>query len=765
MADFDLDSIIEEMSREEPETKTEEEIAELAPNEESVAVEESVSEPEELSVTEEEGEQEEVAVTEEDEQEELEVEKPVKLLERMRRKVEETMVIPAQKEEEPVKTAPPARTLPPEEAVTRMVDLGLSAEDLQTEEEEEDASLEEALQESRRKQLEHFRKNQESVRSPIRLVGEEEERNDPEEEPEEVVVPEDPTELNSYEDAKPLFRELRFRRTTGLAVTALAAILELILTALSLVAFLAGGIQTDVMAFLVIQLVLFGMLMAGCHSVIGDGMKALLHGTPTNESPAALVSLLVLIHTVLQFFAPYEAALGQVELLTSVAGLQLFLCALSRQKRLGRVSENLKMTGQEKMPKYAARPITDAKTATLIGHNAVAAGNPVVSYFKKASFLKNFIAYSLDRDYNEPSLMRLLPVGGGVAAAMTVLYCLLGKEISWLTAVSVFVGTFSLAMPTVGVVSQTLMQRAARAVRQAGGMLSGQVAVDEFGDIDGLAVDAVQLFAAQGSIQLLGIKTFEDAQIDTAILDAAAVCIKAASPLGNVFRQVIEDREDYLQEVDTLVYEQDMGISGWVGGRRVLVGSRQLLQNHGVDVPSGDYESRYAVEDRKLVYLSTAGKLTAMFVLNYHANAVLAKEIRRLNAQGVSLLIRSCDPNITEELVCERFGLDEYYVEILPSIAGSAYVALTENEVQEEEAVLASDGRLTGMVRSISLCHILRRFQSRLAVWQAVGSVLAAVGYGLLAVLSGALLPTPLLLLFLLVWTVVPTIFGTLRIK
>ena len=65
---------------------------------------------------------------------------------------------------------------------------------------------------------------------------------------------------------------------------------------------------------------------------------------------------------------------------------------------------------------------------------------------------------------------------------------------------------------------------------------------------------------------------------------------------------VIENRTDILPAVDSLVYEQEMGLSGWVSGRRVLVGNRRLLENHGVDVPSRDYESRYTHDGRELVY-------------------------------------------------------------------------------------------------------------------------------------------------------------------
>lgn len=101
-----------------------------------------------------------------------------------------------------------------------------------------------------------------------------------------------------------------------------------------------------------------------------------------------------------------------------------------------------------------------------------------------------------------------------------------------------------------------------------------------------MVLDALDLFPAE-SVLLHGIKTFSGARIDEAILDAAAVSSAAGGPLSSVFLRVIENRTDILPAVDSLVYEQEMGLSGWVSGRRVLVGNRRLLENHGVDVPSG----------------------------------------------------------------------------------------------------------------------------------------------------------------------------------
>lgn len=128
---------------------------------------------------------------------------------------------------------------------------------------------------------------------------------------------------------------------------------------------------------------------------------------------------------------------------------------------------------------------------------------------------------------------------------------------------------------------------------------------------------------------------------------------------------MIENKTDMLPPVDTLVYEQDMGLSGWVGGRRVLVGNRRLLENHGVDVPSRDYENRYAKDGRQLVYLSTAGELSAMFVVSYIADEGIAQSLHSMEKAGLTLLVRTCDPNVTESLICGTFDMDSYYVEVM----------------------------------------------------------------------------------------------------
>ena len=184
-------------------------------------------------------------------------------------------------------------------------------------------------------------------------------------------------------------------------------------------------------------------------------------------------------------------------------------------------------------------------------------------------------------------------------------------------------------------------------------------------------------------------------------------------------------------------------------GRRVFVGNGRLLQNHGVDVPSADYEARYAKDGRRLVYLSIAGQLSAMFVVSYLPDPEIQSALQYLCRSRVTLLVRSCDPNITASDLCESFELDEYYVDVLPAAAGRLYMQLTEKTTESLPAVMASNGHILGTARVLSACRGLKIKAMTALVVQTIGAAVGLLGC-LLWAMNGTLSPIQPLLLMLL---------------
>lgn len=618
--------------------------------------------------------------------------------------------------------------------------------------------LEEQLQKARQKKVEEFRKIREERQPDFRLSGDEEEDNDPSEEPE-SYEDEELEDYGSYEETAAVHNELAYRRRTGWIGCLLTLALELVLVCLALIAHLTGAPPMETYLYIGLNAFLLLFMMLVNHQLVGGGLASLARMQADGDSVAALSALAAFIHTLVQFFRPDGVSSGLLELLAPAAGLSLLLGALGRQARVLRICANFRFVSYPG-DKFEAKKIEDLRTAEEIGRPAVALGEPQVAYFKPARFLSRFLENSYAPDGSE-TVMRLFTPALLLVSLLLGVGCGLLRG-DWWMALTVFTSTVCLCTPAAMSAVHFPLLRTAKAALARGGMISGWKAVETFGHLHGVVVDAAELFPSE-SVLLHGIKTFAGARIDEAILDAAAVSIKAGGPLAAVFRRVIENRLDILPAVDSLVYEQDMGLSGWVAGRRVLVGNRRLLENHGVDVPSRDYELRYTQNNRQLVYLSTAGELSAMFVISYTADEGIAEALHALEKAHITLLVRTCDPNVTEELICRTLDIDGYYVEMLNNAAGRTYGRLLEETEGETPAVLASNGRIEGMAAALVGCHRLRIGAGLGLTVQIVAAGLGVALNAVLAFRSGMVFPAFYTLAYLGISSVLSWILPCLK--
>lgn len=598
------------------------------------------------------------------------------------------------------------------------------AEKERIENEEREAEMEETLKNRRREKIRAFDDDRR-----LKLSGEEEPtpiEDVLEEEFEEEYV----EDFCSYEDAQAVASELRYRRARHRISTLATAIIEAVL--LLNVLCMTLGIFQDPLVYIVDSTLILGVMMVLNRALLRDGWDDFRQGEFSGDSSVLLGCAVALAHTIIQLFNIDAVVIKNYGLLPALAGAGLTLAAMGKQLQLRRLCANFEFMAKEQEKQVAYR-VEEEAAALEIGHSAVALGQPELAYFAPVEFLHRFLDRSYARRSQTPLLKVYVPAMAVVSAVVALAYGLIAKQ-PW-QAVYLFALNLCVSLPVALPLSYAgALWRSSRYALHYNGMLIGRDEVDAFGDLNAVCLDAADLFP-EDNVVLAAIKTFAGTRIDEAILDAAAVVIASGGPLQSVFRRVIQDKVDMLQEVDTLVYEQEMGLSGWVGGRRVLVGNRRLLENHGVDVPSRDYEMRYTRAGRKLVYLSTAGELSAMFVVAYTADASTKRALRALTREDVTLLVRTCDPNITEEFICETMELPEYYVEILSSGGRRAYEQVLKNtpDTDDEEApVLACDGSAVGKAAVLTVCNRLRRGLPLVAF--------VVLGMGLLGVVLSTLL-------------------------
>lgn len=569
---------------------------------------------------------------------------------------------------------------------------------------------------------------------------------------EEEPVPETPAQVKERLEVN--------TRSAGLSLF-FTAVFEMVLFILTIFSSFSASLSMSPTVYTVLHLVLFTLLIAFNAKPLFKGLCRLFSDTPTVASGVSLSVLVALLHTALQFLNPEGVINGKSPFITAISGLALLLFAMGRYLEVQRQNQNARLALNDNAQKTVYKCITDPVLAEEIGRPALAIGLPHVAYYRRSDGVSSYLETSCDDEAASKQIKWYIPTVVSLALVVSLVFFFTTSLSSWFVALSAFCAMVAAAAPALLFFGlQSALNRASASANKEGSGILGYQAVENYGTAHALALDSMDLFP-EYSVLLHGIKTFSGTRIDDAILDAASVSVRAGGPLSHVFRRMIQNKVDMLRDVDTLVYEQDMGLSGWVNGRRILIGNRKLLDNHGIDIPSQDYEQRYAINGRQLVYLSIAGELSAMFVVSYIADTGVKAVLEKLTKQRVTLLIRTCDQNITEELVARVFGLNGFYVEVLNAPAGRSFEALAEGVSETETTGIVSNGDRNGLILALAMCNRLRNGTYLFTVLQMIASVAAMAMVGYAAFAFKALIP-PVYMLLCLLFGCAATAIGSL---
>lgn len=601
-------------------------------------------------------------------------------------------------------------------------------------------------------------------RSRFSILGTEERDNRPEDE-----FPADPGEISDYtrpEDAASIQHDLGQKRRALLlraGVTGLSLLLMLVFGLLSeynaiLPSFIPYYLLTQ--PYLILELIF--LIIAGAFSwpVLYNGVRGLVRLHANSDSAAAIAAAAAAVQTVLLLFSTDQLESAAVHLYAPLAVLALFLNTLGKLSMVGRIARNFHFVAAPDR-KMAVHLLHDHNTALQMARGCVA-DTPVIAYQARAGFLRNFLRVSYLPDPLEQNAPVAAPIGIVCSLILCVATLLLSHDA--LAALTAFTASCCVCTPMMGQLCVNLpLAQASRIVSRHGAMISGYEALDRFSDVNAILIDAKELFP-KTNVKISGVRTFGDQRVDEAILEAAALLSETGGTLGEIFDDVIQSRRDLLPKVDSATYEDGKGISGWVSGHRVLIGNRALLEEHHITPPSRDFEKKNLVDDKQILYLASGGQLVAMFPLTYKTDRRRTVELCRLEDNGVSFLVRTCDPNITPELIARCFQLDKGSINVLPTRLGDVYVRAGENTKAPATAWMATKGRPTALMRLLTVC-IRQRGNISLAV--ALQYVAVILGFTLVAFLSCfsglPKLSTLFLLLYELFWGLAIVILPKLR--
>lgn len=501
-------------------------------------------------------------------------------------------------------------------------------------------------------------------------------------------------------------------------------------------------------AYLFTNTVLGLISIAVCYNVMLAGMKSLFKRKADNDTIAALGIFVTVIAGIINLFDPESIRDSVYHVYISAAIVGLIFNTLGKLMIVKRTERNFRYVAGD-FERYAVTSVDDEETAENFTRGSVA--EPKIAAMRKTEFVDNFMKNSYTADISDEYSKKVSPyilIAGIVIALLSLIFdkgAANMKERLFI-ALAAFSGTVTMCSSfAVMLIVNVPLARATKKYLQYSAVMLGYSSVDEFADTNSLLVDAEQLFP-NGSIELANLKLLSAISIEDCILMAASLSCQSGSVLRSTFYKMLRGKTELLYPVESYIYEDGLGLSGWIENKRVLLGTRELMENHSIDgLPSEAKEKEYT-KGNVAVYLSISGITAAMFVIEVSPNLSVTRWLQELELEGITTVIRTVDGFLSQRFLSDLFDIESDSVKLLSFRYHKDYESETEYVPRQASSMLCS-GHFPSFAMLVIGAKRLK-FTTKLGASVMYGATILAGLIALIMMLAGSFVQlTPTLVL------------------
>ncbi len=410
----------------------------------------------------------------------------------------------------------------------------------------------------------------------------------------------------------------------------------------------------------------------------------------------------------------------------------LLIRAICKFKEISTNASNLKQIINEKAKK-AVTLISDPATTFAMAKNTIE-GDVLVAAYRDTNFVSDYMKHI--------EFSQKMSGKSSLVFYFTVIFSIISGIMAFFYYQSIFDAFYAaaavsciVAMPSLFFIDCLPLSSAAKRLNPKGAMIAGMYGAERI-ELTNAAVISINDIFPNGSIKMYSMKVLSDNNIDDTILRAASLTAAVNSPLEAIFKQIAGTNSSYsIPDSDTVKYEKNLGISGWVNNELLFIGNRSLMQAHGIAVPSLEVDKKILRKGYFPVYVATADTACALVVIQYDVKPEVAKELRKVTELGLTLLVENCDPNITEEMLCDYFGLYEDSVKIMTN-SGVYMLKNATLATDKCSAPAAYRGSHLNLIKIVNCASLIKKSNKWLIVMYAIFAVLGIM-YFVYAAFSG----------------------------
>jgi Cu+-exporting ATPase len=256
-----------------------------------------------------------------------------------------------------------------------------------------------------------------------------------------------------------------------------------------------------------------------------------------------------------------------------------------------------------------------------------------------------------------------------VAVTTFAIWFLFGPEPRITLALTAFIGVVVIACPcAMGLATPTAIMVGTGKGAEAGILVRGGEALETAGGIDTVVLDKTGTLTL-GRPAVTSVVPAPGVSRERVLDVAASLETGSEHPLGEAIVRMAREVELGFGRVEGFEALVGQGVRGRLDGQEVLVGSRRLMADGGVDLAALVEPARtVAAEGGTVVFVAVDGAATGLIAVSDPVKAESREAVALLRDAGLEAWLLTGDSRVTAEAVARQVGIptERVIAEVLP---------------------------------------------------------------------------------------------------
>ena len=295
-----------------------------------------------------------------------------------------------------------------------------------------------------------------------------------------------------------------------------------------------------------------------------------------------------------------------------------------------------------------------------------------------------------------------VPAVVGAAVVTFIVWALVGPEPRLAYALLNAVAVLIIACPcALGLATPMSIMVGVGRGAQAGVLFKDAEALEAMEKIEILVVDKTGTLT-EGKPGLSAVHAADGFNEDDVLQWAAAVEHHSEHPIASAVVRGLEAKGLEAAEASNFESETAGGVSGDVGGRRILVGKASYLRDRGAEglAPLEEAAETLLQQGHTVIYVAADGKGAGLLAVSDAIKDLTPDAVRQLHDLGLRIVLATGDNETAARHVAEQLGIDEVRAGVLPRDKqhlieelqrGGQRVAMAGDGINDAPALAAAD--------------------------------------------------------------------------